>query len=299
VIGPVQTLIASARRIAQGDLASAVPRAGGGELAQLAGALEEMRVGLREAELARQDVDRLKDEFVSSVSHELRTPLGYIKGYATTLLRRDAHWDADTAREFLRIIDESSDQLGELVDHLLDMSRIAEGVLAVAPEPTRLAPLIDDVARWVRGRSAEHPVAVAVSAALPPAMADQGRVQQVLGNLIDNAVKYSPDGGAITITAVEEGEEIVVSVRDEGIGISEGMLEAVFDRFQRGHDLRVMKIRGVGLGLPICRGIVHAHGGRIWAEPAPGWGTIVRFSLPIARSDVEPEPTPAGSAVGA
>jgi signal transduction histidine kinase len=282
VIVSVQTLIASARRIARGDLASAVPRGGGAELAQLAHALEEMRVSLRDAELARQEVDRLKDEFVSSVSHELRTPLGYIKGYTTTLLRRDTHWDAEVARQFLEIVDESSDQLEALVDGLLDMSRITEGVLTVTPRATGLDRLIDDVARLVNGRSSDHSIDVAVPDDLPPAMADPARIQQVLGNLIDNAVKYSPDGGRITLSAASAGGEVVVSVRDEGIGIPDEMLETAFDRFQRGRDPAVMKIRGVGLGLPICRGIVQAHGGRIWAERAPERGTIVRFSLPIA-----------------
>src|SRR5207244_4003218 len=155
---------------------------------------------------------------------ELRTPLGYIKGYTTTLLRRDTRWDAGAARQFLQIIDESSDHLEELVDHLLDMSRIAEGVLTVTPEPTRLGSLVDDVTRWVKARSPEHPVAVALPTDLPPVMADQTRIQQVLGNLIDNAVKYSPEGGAIAISAAEAAGEVVVSVRDEGMGIPEDML---------------------------------------------------------------------------
>jgi two-component system, OmpR family, sensor histidine kinase KdpD len=199
----------------------------------------------------------------------------------------------------LKVVARATDRLEDLFDHLLDMSRIAEGALTVAPEPTRLAPLIDGVAGRLRGRSSDHPIAVAVSPALPPAMADRGRVRQVLGNLIDNAVKYSPNGGAIEIAALAEGDEIVVSVRDEGIGIPEEMLETIFDRFQRGRDPSVMKIRGVGLGLPICRGIVAAHGGRIWAERAPERGTVVRFSLPIAHQDVAPELTMAEPVAGA
>jgi signal transduction histidine kinase len=284
VIGPVRELIGAAHRIAAGDLTSRVPRAGGGELAQLARALEEMRVGLRDAELARQEVDRLKDEFVSSVSHELRTPLGYIKGYATTLLRRDARWDQTTAREFLTIIDESSDQLEELVDHLLDMSRIAEGVLTVVPEPLDLRAVVGEVAQRAGSRSADHPIYVAIDSDLPPVLGDHGRVLQVLGNLIDNAIKYSPDGGPVTISAEVAGDEVVVAVRDRGMGIPEEMLSAVFDRFQRGRHPEVLKIRGVGLGLPICRGIVEAHGGSIWAERAPDAGSIVRFTLKSASA---------------
>lgn len=287
VINPVRALIIAAHRIARGDFDSEVPRAGGGELRQLATTLDDMRQDLRSARDARDDVDRLKDEFVSSISHELRTPLGYIKGYTTTLLRTDADWDADTQREFLGIIDQSSDQLEELVDHLLDISRISEGRLAVEPEQLRIEVLADEVARRASGRVAGHAIEVAIPESLPMVLADRDRIGQVLGNLIDNAIKYSPDGGRITITAVASGEEVVVAVRDEGIGIPQELLATVFDRFQRGNHPRVRTIRGTGLGLPICRGIVEAHGGRIWAERAPDRGTIVRFTLPVAVSEAE------------
>lgn len=290
VIGPVRSLIGAAGRIARGDLTSAVPNAGEGELRQLAGALEDMRLGLRQAEAGRAEVDRLKDELISSVSHELRTPLGYIKGYTTTLMRRDTSWEPETARGFLEIIDQSSDQMEELVDHLLDMSRFAEGVLAVSPEPCRLWPLAREVARRMAVRSAAHPIELLVPPELPTVLADSGRIQQVLSNLLDNAIKYSPGGGRITISAEQADGEIVVAVRDRGLGIPEEQLGAVFDRFHRGRDAEVMKIRGVGLGLPICRGIVEAHGGRIWAERAATRGTIMRFTLRTAPMDAETAP---------
>jgi signal transduction histidine kinase len=290
VVGPVHTLIAAARRIARGDLESAVPRAGGAELLELATALDEMRQDLLKAERARVEIDHMKDEFISSVSHELRTPLGYVKGYTTTLMREDTDWDSRTARECLEIIDESSDQLLELVDHLLDMSRINEGKLSVVPESLALAPLVREVAERAGVRSAAHKVVARVRAGLPTVLADPSRVRQVLNNLLDNAIKYSPAGGVITMTAEQVGPDVVVSVRDEGLGIPEDQLEAVFDRFNRGRHPDVRRIRGVGLGLPICRGIVEAHGGRIWAERGRTRGSIVRFTLPLELSVDHAEP---------
>ena len=293
VVNPVRTLIAAARRMALGDLESEVPHAGGGELRQLARALDEMRGDLRRAELNRAEVDRVKDEFVSSVSHELRTPLGYIKGYTTTLLRRDTKWDERQVRRFLKIIDESSDQLEGLVDHLLDMSRISEGRLSVHPEPVALTPIVRDVARRANVGSAEHKIVVSVPNELPLVMADRGRVMQVLGNLVDNAIKYSPAGGRITIGAAVSGHEVTVTIRDEGIGIPPDQLERVFDRFHRVANPRVGQIRGTGLGLPICRAIVEAHGGRIWAEiPPDHQGALLRFTLPLAAMEEPTRPRP-------
>ncbi|TAK20456.1 MAG: HAMP domain-containing histidine kinase [Chloroflexota bacterium] len=291
IVGPVQTLIQSARRIARGDLASPVPRVGGGELGNLAAALDDMRGDLRTADQARAEVDHLKDEFISSVSHELRTPLGFVKGYATTLLRTDTRWDSRTARRCLEIIDESSDQLLELVDHLLDMSRINEGKLSVNPEPTALGPLIEEARHRYGSRSREHVMVARISPECPEVHADPSRVRQILNNLLDNAIKYSPEGGDIAIELEVVDTPVApmaqVSVCDRGIGITSDQLEVVFDRFNRGRNPLIRKIRGVGLGLPICRGIVEAHGGRIWAERATEQGTIVRFTLPLARSAVE------------
>lgn len=285
VIQPVRTLIAAAHQIARGDLTSEVPMAGGGDLMQLSSALNEMRRGLREAELARAEIDQLKDEFISSVSHELRTPLGYIKGYTTTLLRSDVGWDQASIQDFLHIIDESSDQLEELVDHLLDMSRITEGVLSVVPEPMRLGSLVLEVAQKAGMRSSTHAITTDVGTNFPLVLADRARIQQVLGNLVDNAMKYSPNGGRVLIGARHDDKVAIIRVEDEGIGIPDGHLEAVFDRFHRGADARVRTIRGVGLGLPICRGIVQAHGGRIWAEHALLGGTVVSFTLPLDTTD--------------
>lgn len=239
---------------------------------------------------AEEELSRLKDEFLSTVSHELRTPLGYIKGYATTLLLPDAPQDEKTTRRCLEVIVEASDEIQELVGNLLDMSKIGAGVLSVEPRPVRLSSLARAAVERLRVRTRGHRLRVAVPAYLPLAAADPHRTEQVLYNLIDNAIKYSPGGGRIAITAEAKGNEVEVSVADEGLGIPSDELGQLFSRFHRGKAARTRAIGGSGLGLAICKGIVEAHGGRIWAEsPVPGRpegatpGTVLRFTLRVAH----------------
>ncbi len=254
------------------------------ETGQLAGIVHVLRDISAEEEL-----NRLKDEFLSTVSHELRTPLGFIKGYAMTPLLPDAPDDPRTTRHCLEVIAEASDELEELVSNLLDMTKIGVGSLTVTPVPTRLRPLVRAAIERSRLRSANHRFLMLVPASLPLVWADAHRIEQVLYNLLDNAIKYSPEGGHIAVNAVQNGDEVIVSVIDEGIGIPADELPMLFERFHRGQAARDRGIGGTGLGLAICRGIVDAHGGRIWAE-SPGRsdhadhspGTAICFALPLA-----------------
>lgn len=238
---------------------------------------------------AEEELNRLKDEFLSTISHELRTPLGFIKGYAITPLLPDAPDDPRTTRRCLEVIAEASDELEELVGNLLDMTKIGAGTLSVSPAPTRLRPLVRAAVERSRLRTDHHRLLLVVPASLPPVWADAHRVEQVLYNLLDNAIKYSPEGGHIAVKAEQMGDEIVISVIDEGMGIPADELPALFQRFRRGQAARDRAISGTGLGLAICKGIIEAHGGRIWAEspavlgrPAESPGTAIRFTLPAA-----------------
>ncbi|HEY6203712.1 MAG TPA: ATP-binding protein [Candidatus Limnocylindria bacterium] len=240
---------------------------------------------------AEAEVDRLKEEFLSTVSHELRTPLGFIMGYATTLLLPDAPKDTVAMRHCIEVIADASNELKELVDNLLDMTKIGAGSLSVSPVPIRLGPLVHAAVERIQLRGTDHRFVVAVPSTLPPIWADARRVEQVLYNLLDNAIKYSPEGGNIAVRATAHGKEIVVSVLDEGLGIKAEELESVFERFHRGQVARARGIAGTGIGLAICRGIVQAHGGRIWAESPPvEWrlgrqpGTAIRFTVPVAMA---------------
>jgi PAS domain S-box-containing protein len=256
------------------------------ESGQLAGIVHVMR-----DISAEEEVDRLKDEFLSTVSHELRTPLGFIMGYGTTLLLPDAPDDKTETRRCVQVIVDASKELQELVDNLLDMTKIGAGSLDVTPKPVRLDGLVRSAVERIRIRGQAHRFDTSVPRSLPAVAADAHRIEQVLYNLLDNAIKYSPDGGHVEMRAALSDGEVVVSVIDEGLGIPADELPTLFERFHRGKGARSRGIGGTGLGLAICRGIVVAHGGRIWAEsPAPDHrsgqprGTAIRFTLPLAHA---------------
>jgi signal transduction histidine kinase len=250
---------------------------------QAAIAVENVRLFDEAAKVqALRELDRLKSELLSTVSHELRTPLASIKGYAGTLLRDDVEWDDATRGEFLQIIDEESDRLGELIEDLLQMSQIEAGILRVEPVPTRLPRMAQRVAKKARSNASGHHINVAFPGDFPEVRADPRRLEQVLRNLVENAVKYSPDGGTVTVRGDVVGGEAVISISDEGIGIAPEDLGRVFDRFYRADGQAVRRAGGTGLGLSICQGIVQMHGGRIWADSDPGAGSTFHFTLPIA-----------------
>lgn len=295
VARPILALVAASRRIAAGDLATPVPHAGEGEVRVLAEAFDTMRADLHRALAAEKEVERLKEEFLATVSHELRTPLGFIMGYSTSLLLPDAPEDRATIRRCVQVIADASNELKQLVDDLLDMTKIGSGTLSVTPTPSRIGPLVDSAVERIRVRAMGHRFHTEIPTGLPGIFVDARRIEQVLYNLLDNAIKYSPDGGTITVRAETSATEITVSVLDEGLGIRQDELATVFERFHRGRTAQARGIAGTGLGLAISRGIVHAHGGRIWAEsprtdgaPPHLRGTAIRFTLPLASTLAAP-----------
>jgi len=235
-------------------------------------------------------LEEMKSQLLATVSHELRTPLASIKGFATTLLREDVQWDAGTQREFLQIIDQEADRLGELIANLLEMSRIDARVLRIDPSQIDPGEMIGAVVEEMRLRANSRTLILDLPASLPPLDADGRRIRQVLYNLIGNALKYSTRG-PIRVSARVEGAELVVSVADQGIGIAPDHLERVFERFYQVDAAATRRAGGVGLGLSICKGIIEAHGGRIWAESTLGVGSTFSFSLPLnceaARGNME------------
>jgi signal transduction histidine kinase len=230
-------------------------------------------------------LDRLKTELLGNLSHELRTPLHAIKGYATTLLEHD-RMRADERREFLNIIDSEADHLQELISNLLDMSRLEAGVLKVDPAPMQLGRVAESSAMRAQRTTNEHRVLVAWNDD-PWVMVDVPRIVQVLTNLLNNAIKYSPEGGEITLSSSSCGGSLTISVRDPGVGIPPRELDKIFDRFHRVEGDLARRVSGTGLGLAICRGLVEAHGGRIWAESEAGVGSTFSFTLPICDPGVE------------
>jgi signal transduction histidine kinase/putative methionine-R-sulfoxide reductase with GAF domain len=230
-----------------------------------------------------KELDRLKSQLLSTVSHELRTPLASIKGFATTLLREDVAWDDGTRREFLAIIDQESDRLSELIGNLLDMARVEAGTLRVEPEPTNLRPIVEETVGTFRLMTSQHQFQIKISRRLPKIMADPRRVRQVLRNLVENAVKYSPAGGPIVVSVEAHSDALQIGVTDRGIGIQPEYLDRVFDRFYQVDSASTRKVGGSGLGLSICKAIVEAHKGRIWVESQVGMGSSFYFTLPLAQ----------------
>lgn len=229
-----------------------------------------------------RELDRMKSELLSTVSHELRTPLGSIKGYATTLLTHEAKLDPEERREFLEIIDSEADRLRELIENLLDLSRIEAGVLRIEPARARLGPLMREVARKVQLAAPDHQVEIDWPSDRE-VVADTRRVYQVVQNLLTNAVKYSPGGGRIRLTGAYSRRELRVSVGDEGLGLPPRELDRIFDRFHRVGGEVSSRVGGTGLGLAICKALVDAHGGRIWAESeGEGCGSTFHFTVPCS-----------------
>ena len=222
---------------------------------------------------------QLQDDFVSTISHELRTPLGFIKGYSTSLLREDTSWDPETQKEFLTIIDEEADRLSLLIENVLESARLQSKTLPLRFQPLRLDAVLRDVSARIRSRYKE----LDVSLDLEPSatiQADGVRIAQVFENLFTNAVKYAPDS-AIIVGLKQVGLAMIVTFTDNGPGIPAESLPLIFERFYR---IRTEKATGTGLGLYICKQIIEAHRGKIWAESTPGQGTTFFIELPIKQN---------------
>ncbi len=231
-----------------------------------------------------EEMERLRAEFLGMVSHELRTPLTSIKGSAATLTEAASDLDPAEMLQFFRIIGEQADYMRDLIGDLLDVARIETGELSVAPAPADVATLVDEARSRFQSGGGRNNLRIDLSPELPLVMADGRRIIQVLSNLLTNAARHSHEASAIGVSAVREGYHVAVSVTDEGRGIAAERLPHLFRKFSRleGEDRR-RDIAGSGLGLAICKGIVEAHGGRIWAESdGAGLGARFTFTIPAA-----------------
>jgi K+-sensing histidine kinase KdpD len=227
--------------------------------------------------------ERTRSEVLATLSHELRMPLSTIKGYATALLLDELSWTEAKRREFLQLIEVACDDMEVMVRDILDSSLIDVDQLHLERRPVALPPLAHEVADEVQHRSLNHRLVVDFPPAFPVVPADPHWIRQVLRNILDNAVKYSPDGGLIVVRGEARRNDVVVSIADQGIGISSEDLIPLFERYFRVRPVAAMHVPGTGLGLPIARAIVETHGGRIWVESRVGEGTTIHFSLPLAQ----------------
>ncbi len=245
---------------------------------------------------SHKQLEKLKDEFVSVVSHELRTPLTTIKGYTQHLIRRierrlrgiSATQPAQTMAELpenydlrsLHIVQSQTDHLERLVNDLLDLSRVQWGELHLQYSSFYLADVLAESVRQVQISADQHTILLDIEAQDSKLVADKLRVSQVIGNILDNAVKFSPQGKQVTVTLKEQENDYLVSISDRGIGVSPDHFDHIFERFYRVRNTASRQYSGIGMGLYIAKTIVEAHGGRIWLSSSPGTGSTFYFTLP-------------------
>ncbi|NHM27173.1 HAMP domain-containing protein [Desulfofundulus sp. TPOSR] len=271
---PVEVITRAAARIAGGDLNVRIPKRYNDEVGRLADTLNHMA-----SELGR--LDRLKNEFVSSISHELRTPLTSIKGWVVTLLQgppSPGEW-----RQGLRIIDQETDRLTEMVEELLDFSRLQAGSITLRRKETELAGLLENVVSQMLPRARR----LGLKLTLKPVagltvFADPDRLKQVLINLLDNSFKFTPAGGKVEVRTTAGKGQVTIAVADEGCGIPPDELPLVGIRFFQGRAAK----SGSGIGLALCREIVQLHEGHLKIESSPGVGTTVYVSLPLEKPHI-------------
>lgn len=256
---------------------------------QLQREVSQRKLALAELEQTRQQQLELKDRFLSHVSHELRSPLTAIYQFVTILLDELAGDLSREQREYLEIVLRNANQLRAMIEDLLEVTRIQTGRLSIEAQPMSIVEVIAETVSSLRALAGVKGIALStdVSAHLPSAYADPQRIRQILRNLIENGIKFTPDNGTITIRAQlsdEEHHAIHITVADTGCGISSEECEKIFERLYQGTSSIEAGRKGLGLGLSICKELVSRHGGRIWVESRLGHGSNFFFTLPIFSS---------------
>jgi K+-sensing histidine kinase KdpD len=224
--------------------------------------------------------ERMRSEVLATLSHELRMPLTAIQGYSSALLLDNVDWSEEKRGKFLHLIEEESENMQLMVNNILDSSLIDVDQLILDRQPTRLTHLARVAADEMQYRTQIHRIIVEIPDKFPILRIDPRWIKQVFRNILDNAIKYSPEGGLIVIRGEERPTDVIIMVADQGIGISPEDLIPLFERYFRVRSVASLHIPGTGLGLPIARAIVEGHGGRIWAESNLGEGTTIYFTLP-------------------
>lgn len=281
----LRSLTRAARRMSAGDLSVRVPVQGEREIADVSQAFNIM-AGRLDAAFARQrELEEARQGLIAAVSHDLRTPLASLRVMVEAINDGVAS-DPETVRRYVAAMERETVSLGRLIDDLFEMARLDAGQVALRLEPSPIGALIHETLEGMRAQAARQRVALrsTVNGAVPPVLIDPDRIQRVLYNLIQNAIRYTPADGSIVIDVLDRGPEIQVNVRDSGDGIAAADLPYVFDRFYRGDKARARDGTsvGTGLGLSIARRLVETHGGRIWVVQPPEGGSVFSFTLPKA-----------------
>ncbi len=228
------------------------------------------------------EVEEMRRAFLSAMSHELLTPLAIIQGHAETLRYPAVRQDQAQVNQALGAIRDETVRLRRLVQNVIDSARASAGELRVDPKPSALGPMVTLTVRRFEARSRRHRFVAELPEDLPLVLADLERLESVVYNLLDNALKYSPRGGMIRVRVTPQPTEVEVSVEDEGVGIAAGEETNVFAAYYRAGQALDARAQGSGLGLYLSKAVIDAHGGHIWMASRPEGGTVVRFTLPVA-----------------
>jgi signal transduction histidine kinase len=280
---PLEALVDAAGRLAAGDRSTRVEVGGLSETAALGKAFNEMATELELEASERDQLDRMKDEFVLTASHELRSPLTSVQGFAE-LLMMDRDSLTQRQVETVEIILDNCRHLVRLLNDLLDLARSDAGRLAIRPRPTRLGPLIEDVVRTLRAQTeaSEQTLTERIDPDLPLVDVEPDRIRQILVNLVTNAHEYSPKSASIEVSARVTNAEVEIDVIDNGPGIPPAQMEHIFERFVRGDAGLTQRVGGTGLGLAISKSLVELHGGTISVDSELGRGSTFKVLLPVA-----------------
>lgn len=261
------------------------------------GRLKERTIDLQEAKKMAEAANDAKSTFLSNVSHELRTPMQGILSFASFGIKKHATANPDKILDYFQKIRQSGETLLTLLNDLLDLAKLESGKIAFKFRPANLSSLIDIVREEHNLLALEHNLTVRCEhlEANEKITLDADKIRQVLRNLLSNAIKFSPEGGTIDVTSFKKADSIVVSIRDKGAGIPGNELESIFDKFVQSSKNKA-SAGGTGLGLPICREIIAAHKGRIWAENNPDIGANLSFEIPLSLEANEQKEVLVGSA---
>jgi two-component system sensor histidine kinase KdpD len=230
---------------------------------------------------ALKQSDELKSALLASVSHDLRTPLTSIRAAIDSLLQEEIEWDKTALREFHLIIREEVQRLTRLVQNLLEMARIEAGELKLSRDWGSVSEIFSDVLERTAPAIRNHIVKVDLDEHMPPIKLDSRLIAEALTNLIENSAKYSPPGTELLLKGIVEDDKLTISVKDQGEGIAPGEQDRIFDKFYRSARQDGQNNEGTGMGLAIARGVIQAHGGKIWVESAPGQGATFSFMIPV------------------
>jgi signal transduction histidine kinase len=280
----LKELVAAARRMAAGDLTTRVPRSNEREMAELAEAFNVMASKLEAAFVRQRELEEARQGLIAAVSHDLRTPLASLRVMVEAIADGVAN-DPDTVRRYIAAMERETVSLGKLIDDLFEIARLDAGQVMLKLEPSPIATLVLETLESMNAQAARQGIALRsnVDWGVPPVMIDPDRIQRVLYNLIQNAIRHTPADGSVVVQVLDRGPDVQVNVCDTGEGIAEGDLPHVFERFYRGDKARSRDGGGgAGLGLTIARRLVETHGGRIWVAQPPEGGSVFSFTLPKA-----------------